>query len=138
MTLTIQDEVAERIVAEPPKMSILAISVQLYGAPKIAGRIPRTAFWPAPDVGSAILRIDDIGSGLEQKLSGLSEQEFFTVVKAGFASKRKQLHNSLAHNLALPAEKVAAVLGKADIDPTRRAETLTIEEWVRLSKAMQQ
>lgn len=134
MTLTIQAEVAERIIAEPPKMSILAISVQLYGTPRIAGRIQRTAFWPAPAVDSAILRIDDIGKDLEKKLNGLSEKEFFKVVKAGFASKRKQLHNSLGHNLAIPTDEAQAMLEKADIDSKRRAETLTIAEWVTLGK----
>lgn len=136
MTLTIQAEVAERIVAKPPKMSVLAVSVQLYGTPRIAGRIKRTSFWPAPDVDSAILRIDDIGKGLDKTLDGLPEKEFFTVMKAGFGSKRKQLHNSLVHNLAKPADAVAAALQSSGIDPKRRAETLTISEWVTLAKEL--
>ncbi len=132
MTLTIQAEVAERIAAAPPKMSVLAVSVQLYGKPSIAGRIKAAAFWPEPAVDSAILRITDIGKDVERTLGGLSEADFFKVVKAGFAEKRKQIHNSLAHNLALPSEAVTALLESAEIDSKRRAETLTVPEWVRL------
>lgn len=134
MTLTVQAEVAERIVAKPPKMSVLAVSVQLYGAPTIAGRISRTAFSPPPEVDSAVLHIADIGKNLPQTLGGLSEADFFRVVKAGFAEKRKQIHNSLARNLAIPGEKVTELLAAAGIEPSRRAETLTVPEWVKLAR----
>ena len=132
MTLTIQAEVAERIAAEPPKMSVLAVSVQLYGKPSIAGRIKAEAFWPSPNVDSAILRITGIGKDTDRMLGGLSEADFFKVVKAGFAEKRKQIHNSLARNLAIPGEAVTELLKAAGIEPARRAETLTVPEWVRL------
>lgn len=137
ITVTIQAEVAERIAATPPKMSVLAVSVQLYGQPKIVGRIGRKSFRPAPDVDSAILRIEDIGDNLAKTLDGVSEEQFFKVVRAGFAEKRKQLHNTLAHNLALSHEVAAQVLVKSGIDAVRRAETLTIAEWVQLSRAIQ-
>lgn len=132
MTLTIQKEVAERIAATPPRMSVLAISVQLYGSPRIVRVVPRTSFTPPPAVDSAILRIEGIGEGLAETLGGLSETKFFTVVRAGFAEKRKQLHNSLAHNLQLSHDESVNVLEKAEIKPNRRAETLTITDWVRL------
>ncbi|MDP9212238.1 MAG: 16S rRNA (adenine(1518)-N(6)/adenine(1519)-N(6))-dimethyltransferase RsmA [bacterium] len=134
MTLTVQAEVAERICAQPPKMSVLAVSVQLYGTPRIAGRIKASAFSPPPEVDSAILRIEDIGRGLEATLGGVSEEAFFAVVRAGFAEKRKQVHNSLARNLDLSHEQSAVLLERAGINPTRRAETLTVEEWATLAR----
>lgn len=135
MTVTIQSEVADRIVAKPPKMSVLAVSVQLYGDVTVVARIPREAFWPAPAVDSAVLRVENIGENLAQTIGKLTEQEFFRVVKAGFAEKRKQLHNSLARNLDLSHDETTAVLDKAGIDSKRRAETLTVPEWVELAHA---
>ncbi|HEY8108997.1 MAG TPA: 16S rRNA (adenine(1518)-N(6)/adenine(1519)-N(6))-dimethyltransferase RsmA [Patescibacteria group bacterium] len=132
MTLTIQKEVAERICALPPKMSVLAVSVQLYGTPRIAGRIPAKAFRPPPEVDSAILRIENIGKDLDRTLDGVSESAVFSFVRAGFAEKRKQLHNTLAHNLDLSHEQASALLRQAGIEPNRRAETLSVEEWVTL------
>ncbi len=134
MTLTVQAEVAERICAAPPKMSVLAVSVQLYGRPRIAGRIPAAAFSPPPEVDSAILRVDGIGKDLETTLGGVSEAALFAVVRAGFAEKRKQVHNSLARNLDLSHEQSAVLLERAGISPTRRAETLTIAEWTTLAR----
>lgn len=137
MTLTVQAEVAERICALPPKMSVLAVSVQLYGKPRIAGRIPAKAFRPPPDVDSAILRVEDIAQSqadLERTLGSVSESAVFSFVRAGFAEKRKQLHNSLAHNLDLSHEQANALLREAAIDPNRRAETLGVEDWVTLAR----
>lgn len=134
LTVTIQQEVAERICAAPPRMSVLAISAQLYGQPEIAGHIPRTAFWPAPEVDSAILRIDQITNG-NIHLAGLSVDDFFRVVRSGFSEKRKQLHNSLARSLDLSHDEATALLESVSIEGTRRAETLTIGEWVRLATA---
>jgi 16S rRNA (adenine1518-N6/adenine1519-N6)-dimethyltransferase len=132
MTLTIQAEVAERICALPPKMSILAVSVQLYGKPRIAGRIPAKAFSPPPEVDSAILQIDDIGQKLGRTLDGVSETAVFSFVRAGFSEKRKQLHNALARNLDLSHEQTTSLLRQAGVDPNRRAETLSVEDWVTL------
>lgn len=134
MTLTVQAEVAERIVAKPPRMSVLAVSVQVYGIPKLITRIPKGAFRPIPQVDSAVLRISDIGQSLKKTLGSLSEPEFFKVVKAGFAEKRKQLHNTLARNLSLSHDEVAALLKSAKIESSRRAETLTVKEWATLGK----
>jgi 16S rRNA (adenine1518-N6/adenine1519-N6)-dimethyltransferase len=137
MTLTIQQEVAERITANPPKMSVLAVSVQLYGSPEIVGRLPRTVFWPEPNVDSAILQISDI-THPTKALGTISEQRFFKVVNAGFAEKRKQIHNSLSRNLSLTGEEATALLESVSIEPTRRAETFTIDDWVRLTTAYEQ
>ncbi len=135
MTLTVQREVAQRITAKPPKMSVLALSVQLYGVPQIASIIPRTSFVPPPEVDSAILTIKNIGKETKAQLDGLSEKDFFTVVRAGFSEKRKQLHNTLARNLELSHEDALKILEDIKIDPRRRAETLTISEWVALGQA---
>lgn len=135
ITVTIQKEVAERIVAEPPKMSILAISVQLYGRPRLVQIIPRTAFWPVPKVDSAVLVVDEIGRDLAETLQSLPEASFFKIVRAGFAEKRKQLHNSLSRNLGLSRDASVGLLESAGVEPARRAETLTIPEWVTIGKA---
>lgn len=90
MVLTVQKEVAERVVAEPPNMSLLGVSVQYYGTPTIVDTIKAGAFWPRPDVDSAVLRIDLTGG---QRAT--DEQRFFKVAKAGFSQKRKQLKNNL-------------------------------------------
>jgi 16S rRNA (adenine1518-N6/adenine1519-N6)-dimethyltransferase len=133
MTFLVQREVAQRIVAGPGDMSLLAISVQVYGTPTIALRIPKGAFYPRPKVDSAVLRIEVAGGPLvpENEL-----EHFFRVARAGFAQKRKQLHNSLAHNLPLSHEDVLGGLERAGISAERRAQTLNLEEWVRLARCL--
>ncbi|NUQ84469.1 MAG: ribosomal RNA small subunit methyltransferase A [Anaerolineales bacterium] len=129
IALTVQKEVAGRICAEPGEMSLLALSVQVYGKPRIAARIPAGAFFPAPKVDSAVLTIDVYPSPLiEPELL----DAFFKLIKAGFSQKRKTLRNSLSSGLHIPPAKAAELLTKAEIDPMRRAETLSIEEWQRL------
>ncbi len=129
MVLMVQREVAKQITAKPGEMSLLSVSVQLYGAPKIAAKVPARAFYPAPQVDSAVLRIDVYP---QPKVAVNNVDEFFRLVKAGFSANRKQLINSLSHGLDLPKTEVLPLLEKAGIDPKRRAETLTIEEWVKL------
>ncbi len=132
LVLTIQREVAQRIVARPPDMSLLAVSVQFFTQPEIVARIPAGAFYPPPKVDSAILRLRPWSS---PPVDAPDEEAFFTVVRAGFGQRRKQLRNSLRANLALPQEQIDAMLGQAQIDPQRRAETLTLAEWARLAHA---
>ena len=133
IVLTIQKEVAQRICARPGDMSLLALSVQVYGAPRITAQIPADAFYPAPKVDSAVLVIDIYPSPLihEELLD-----TFFKLSKAGFSQKRKTLRNSLSSGLHISPMKAAELLTSADIDPQRRAETLSIEEWERLAKTM--
>jgi 16S rRNA (adenine1518-N6/adenine1519-N6)-dimethyltransferase len=130
IVLTIQVEVAQRIIAQPGDMNLLAVSVQFYGAPRIVQRIPAEAFYPAPDVDSAVVRID---LPAQPRVRVRDVDTFFRVAKAGFGQKRKQLHNSLAAGLPVKHEQIAQALNEAGIDPRRRAETLTLEEWARLS-----
>lgn len=134
MVVTVQREVATRMVAVPNAMSLLAVSVQFYGQPRLGMRLKRGAFFPTPDVESAVVRLDlhemppvpvtDVG-------------EFFRVVRAGFAQRRKQLRNTLAANLHLPVADVAAALASGGVDATRRAETLTLAEWGGVTEALQ-
>lgn len=130
MVLTIQLEVAQRIVAQPDDMNLLAVSVQFYGVPRIVQRIPAEAFYPVPDVDSAVVRIDLPD---QPRVIVKNVEVFFKVAKAGFGQKRKQLHNSLAAGLPVKHEQIMQTLTAAGIDPKRRAETLTLDEWGKLS-----
>jgi 16S rRNA (adenine1518-N6/adenine1519-N6)-dimethyltransferase len=123
--------VAERIVASPGDLSLLAVSIQFYGRPQIIARVPASAFYPAPKVDSAILRVD---LHAEAPLTPGERDSFFRVVQAGFSERRKQLHNSLTHGLHRKNEDIRAWLTAAHIDTSRRAETLSIEEWLRVWK----
>jgi 16S rRNA (adenine1518-N6/adenine1519-N6)-dimethyltransferase len=133
IVLTIQKEVAERICAKPGDMSLLALSVQVYGEPRIAARIPAEAFFPAPKVDSAVLCVD-IYANPQIKPEFL--KTFFKLIKAGFSQKRKMLRNSLSSGLRISPANAADVLTRANIDPQRRAETLSIAEWEKLCEIM--
>ncbi len=133
IVITIQKEVAQRIVAQPGDMSLLAVSVQFYGAPKLVHKIPAGAFYPPPKVDSAVVRIDTFDS---PPVAVADVEQFFAVVKAGFGQKRKQLKNTLAAGLRRPGPEIVAALHAAGIDPTRRAETLSLPEWGRLVAAL--
>ena len=129
VVLTIQKEVAERICAAPGDLSLLALSVQVYGRPSIAAKIPAGAFHPVPKVDSAILRID---IHKEPLIPAELLNTFFKLIKAGFSQKRKTLRNSLSSGLHIPPHEAESMLTTAGIDFMRRAETLSIEEWRRL------
>ncbi len=133
LVVTVQREVAERLVAGPGEMSLLTVSAQFYGAPRLLFRIKPGAFYPPPQVESAVVRLDTYA---QPPVPVDDVSWFFTVVRAGFAQKRKQLRNTLASALRRPAAEVEAALHRAGLDPTRRAETLTLEEWARLSQAL--
>jgi 16S rRNA (adenine1518-N6/adenine1519-N6)-dimethyltransferase len=132
IVVMVQLEVAQRIVAQPGDLSLLAISVQFYSRPQIIARVPATAFYPAPKVDSAILRLE-VNSN--PPLRAEERASFFKLVQAGFSERRKQLHNALTHGMHRKNEEVKGWLAAAAIDPSRRAETLTIEEWLRLWEA---
>jgi 16S rRNA (adenine1518-N6/adenine1519-N6)-dimethyltransferase len=130
----VQYEVAQRIVAGPGDMSLLGVSIQFYGRPSIIEYVPARAFYPAPKVDSAILRIDLKD---EVPLTPGQRDSFFRLVQAGFSQRRKQVHNSLTHGLHRKNVEVQAGLLAANIDPSRRAETLSIEDWLRLWHEME-
>jgi 16S rRNA (adenine1518-N6/adenine1519-N6)-dimethyltransferase len=135
IVLTIQREVADRICAGPGDMSILALSVQIYGMPRVVKRISAGAFFPAPKVDSAILCIDIFPSPqVDADLLDI----FFHLIKAGFGQKRKTLRNSLSSGLHIPPSAAEELLARANIDSKRRAETLDIREWIVLSEQYKQ
>ena len=132
LVVMVQWEVAQRLTARPGDLSLLGLSVQFYGQPRLVAKVPAASFYPPPQVDSAIVRVDLFPRPL---LEDPDERErFFTLAHAGFAEKRKQLHNSLARNLRVPQRTVAGWLAEAGIDPMRRAETLSLEEWLRLTR----
>jgi 16S rRNA (adenine1518-N6/adenine1519-N6)-dimethyltransferase len=136
MAVTVQREVAERIVAKPGAMSLLAVSVQFYSQPQIVARIPAGAFYPQPKVGSAVLRIEVSEQPTVLLSEGIDESVFFRVARAGFKQRRKMLRNSLSAGLALSPPRVEEVLAQAGVDPRRRAETLSLQEWADVAGAL--
>ena len=128
----IQKEVAQSIAAKPGDMSLLSVGVQLYGRPSIVKYISPRSFYPQPKVDSAILSIDVYQ---DSPVKVKDEVAFFNVVRGGFSTPRKQLRNSLSHGLGLTPAEAGALLDSAGIDPRRRAETLSIEEWAALYRA---
>ncbi len=132
MVVMVQKEVAEAITAGPGKRSVLSISVQFYGRPEIVAMVPAASFYPEPEVDSAVVRIDVYPRPLVE----VEEEGFFRLVRAGFTASRKQVANSLVQGLKLPKDEVLKLLGEARIDPQRRAETFTLEEWAALWRAL--
>ncbi len=131
LVLTMQEQVARRICAVPGKMSLLALSVQVYGNPEIVAYIPAEAFFPAPKVNSAVFRVEILPEPL---ISIALLDTFFTLIKAGFSQKRKTLRNSLSGGLGIAPAEAEKMLAAAGIDPIRRAETLSLGEWGILCK----
>jgi len=132
LVLMVQREVADRLRTKPGQHSLLSLSVQVFGAVEQVCRVPASAFYPQPKVSSAVVRISTYEAPLvpEQLLA-----PFFRLLRAGFAQKRKQLHNSLAANLALSADEVAALLAAAGIAPTMRPQALSLAQWRSLTEA---
>jgi 16S rRNA (adenine1518-N6/adenine1519-N6)-dimethyltransferase len=133
LVLTLQHEVAERLIAKPDDMSLLTVSVQVFGKARIAMKLNPAVFWPRPDVESAVVVIDTY----EKPIVDVPSMEaFFKVVNAGFSQKRKQLKNSLGGGLHMTHEEAAALLEQAGIDPRRRAETMNLDEWAALTRVI--
>jgi len=131
LVLTIQKEVAQRICALPGDLSLLALSVQVYGKPTIVSRISAGAFFPPPKVDSAVIRVDLF----PEPIIPINQMEtFFSMAKAGFGQKRKMLRSSLSSGLGWSSENISNLLIKSNIDPTRRAETLSLQEWKFLTE----
>ncbi|MEI7846397.1 MAG: 16S rRNA (adenine(1518)-N(6)/adenine(1519)-N(6))-dimethyltransferase RsmA [Chloroflexota bacterium] len=126
IVLTVQKEVAERICAKPGDLSLLALSVQIFGTPEIVKIIPAEAFFPIPKVDSAVIRVEMESTPL---IAPELINTFFHLAKAGFSQKRKNLRNSLSAGLRLSTSETNGMLLNCSIDPIRRAETLSIKEW---------
>jgi 16S rRNA (adenine1518-N6/adenine1519-N6)-dimethyltransferase len=123
--------VAESIVARPGEMTLLGVSVQLYGEPRLLFRLAPSAFYPPPRVRSAVVCID-VAS---QPRVDVDTEAFFRVVRAGFSTKRKQLRNALANGLAIDGAVAADVLARAGVEPTLRAQALDLEQWASIARA---
>ena len=135
MVLTMQREVAKRILAQDGRMSLLAIGVHFYARPKLLLRIRPGAFYPTPEVESAVISLD---RHERPPVETDDTEEYFRVVRAGFSQPRKQLRNSLGAGLALDRASVAEALLKAGIDPRKRAERVRLEDWEQIAKALRQ
>ncbi|MFQ6100009.1 MAG: 16S rRNA (adenine(1518)-N(6)/adenine(1519)-N(6))-dimethyltransferase RsmA [Anaerolineae bacterium] len=133
MVVTVQREVAERIVAKPGRMSLLAVSVQFYGRPRLLFRIKPGGFYPSPGVESAVVQVD---LHTTPPVPAEDTDAFFRVVRAGFAQRRKQLRNGLAAGLRRSPEEVTTRLREVGVDPRRRAQTLALEEWARVARVL--
>lgn len=137
IVVMIQKEVAGRLQADPGEKSYgsLSIAVQYVAEPKIVMTVPKTVFVPQPNVDSAVIRLN---VRPEKKVTVADEEFFFRLIRASFAQRRKTLMNNLVHNLydKTQKEKLLEVLERVGIDPGRRGETLSIEEFARLSDAL--
>lgn len=129
LVFMVQAEVAERITAPPGKLSLLGVSVQYYADARVVARVPAGAFHPVPRVDSAILRLTP-----HDRSHATDPEIFFRVVRAGFSMRRKQLANTLAAGLGLDRRTTDQLLRYAALDGTRRAETLSLEEWNELAQ----
>jgi 16S rRNA (adenine1518-N6/adenine1519-N6)-dimethyltransferase len=132
MILTVQKEVADRLTAKPGDMSILSVSVQLHGEISNEFIIRAGSFWPKPDVDSAVVRFIAHPHPL---ITHSEQKSFMRLVKIGYSSKRKQLQKNLRAILA-DRDIIQEVFSAADIDGTRRAQTLSIAEWLSLYRCL--
>ena len=139
MVVLLQWEVAQRITAAPGDLSMLAHAVQFYAEPEIVARVSASSFFPAPAVDSAILRLHiraQPAVDVDDDIDG-----FFRIIKASFLQPRKKLSNALPVGLAamghrIPREVVVASLTTAGVSPDRRAETVTLSEWLAVWQAL--
>ncbi|MBN1856425.1 MAG: ribosomal RNA small subunit methyltransferase A [Dehalococcoidia bacterium] len=129
MVVMVQKEVGQAIMAQPGDMSFLSVSVQLFARPSIVRKVPASCFYPPPRVDSLILKLD---MNRTLPVDPNATSRFLDFVAAGFHSPRKQLRNTFQHGLDKTKEHVNELLQKSGIDPTRRPETLSVEEWAHL------
>ena len=132
LIVMLQAEVAESLVAKPGAMSLLSVSVQLYGEPRLLFRVPPAAFYPPPKVQSALVRID-VTAKLRADVRDVDA--FFRIVRAGFSARRKQLRNALANGLRISPPAATAIIAAAEIDPRLRAQALPLDAWAALADA---
>lgn len=139
MVVMVQKEVAEKILAEPgdSERGILTLAVEFYAKAEIIAEVSKTNFRPIPKVDATIIKIKPYSNHRPHTRYGgklVDSELFFKIVKAGFAAKRRQIHNSLAATLRLDKNTVLDVLRKSHIDSNLRAEDLTLEQWMKLAK----
>ncbi|MFH0814574.1 MAG: 16S rRNA (adenine(1518)-N(6)/adenine(1519)-N(6))-dimethyltransferase RsmA [Candidatus Falkowbacteria bacterium] len=132
MVLLVQKEVAQRIVAKPGDMNLLGLSCQYYSRPEIVADVAAGNFLPTPEVDSAIIKLAGIKrlDNAEQ----LKAKNLFRLARMGFAAKRKQLQNNLSAGLGITKDEAKKMLLTAGLKETARAEDLSVENWIRISK----
>ena len=133
LVLMVQREVAERIAADPGAMSYLSVFVQYHAKARVAFRVPREAFEPAPKVESAVLVLEPYPG--DDRLDAAHEGRLWRIVQAGFRERRKMLHNVLSRQLPVDADRVDAALEACAIARDRRPQTLAVGEWIALAEA---
>ncbi|MFL5756829.1 MAG: ribosomal RNA small subunit methyltransferase A, partial [Chloroflexota bacterium] len=131
--LMVQREVAERIAAQPGAMSYLSVFVQVHARARVAFRVPREAFEPAPKVESAVLVLETYDPLAPP---AADEDDLWRLVQAGFRERRKMIRNVLARQLPVPASRVEDALAEVGIAGDRRPQTLSVEDWRRLQPAL--
>ncbi len=131
ITVLLQREVAERMIAPAGEMSLLSLAVQLYSQAKIVRHVSAKAFWPVPKVESSIIQMDNVG--LVNKLSDNQEKLLWQIAKFGFASKRKQLHNNIASGLRCENQAIKNFIIKIGLDEKTRAQQLSVKDWIDLT-----
>jgi len=137
IVLMIQKEVAERVMAQPPKMNLLSTSVQFYAKPEIICYVPGAAFRPEPKIDSAVIKITPLPTKiLKQNLGGQAPQFFFKIIKAGFKQPRKLLINNLSKNLRIEKEYLQKIFLQSNMPLNTRAQNLSIKEWISLSSLL--
>lgn len=129
LTLMLQKEVAERIMAKAGDMSLLALSVQFFAEAKIIAPVSKHDFWPAPAVDSAIIHLR-----LVNKHKNIDQKQFFRLAKIGFSSKRKMLKNNLSAGLKISPEEAQNYLTQAKLSATCRPQELDLDDWLKLYK----
>ena len=129
IVLMLQKEVAQRIVAQAPDMSLLSASVQFYAQAEILFEVNRDKFYPAPEVDSAVIRIKTIANRLKNYEE---EKKFFSILKIGFSAKRKMLKNNLSLGLKIDIKEIENILNQVGLDSKVRAEELTIDNWLNI------
>lgn len=127
--LLMQKEVAKKICATPGDLSVLALNVQLIATTELLFTVPAKSFVPAPKVDSVVVKITPHRKVLiePEKIAN-----FRKLIHAGFSQKRKMLKNTLAATWRKMPTEVENLLKKCDINPQRRAETLTVPEWIKI------
>jgi 16S rRNA (adenine1518-N6/adenine1519-N6)-dimethyltransferase len=134
LVLMVQREVAERVAAPPGEMSYLSVFCQYHAKARVAFRVPREAFEPAPKVESAVLVLEPYPG--DDRLDAAAEDHLWRIVQASFRERRKMLHNVLARQLPIEPARVDAALEAAGIARDRRPQTLAVGEWLKLAETI--
>lgn len=125
----IQKEVALRLMARQGEMNLLALSAQFFSEPKMLFTVPRSCFWPEPEVESAVVQLK-----LKKKLPSVDIKQLFRIARIGFSAKRKQLHNNLSGGLKIKSVEVKRILAELGLREDVRAQDLRVEDWIKLTK----